>query len=85
MLRKDAKIEPMRKVPLFSGCSKRELGEIAALADELRFEPGRTLIQEGRRGREFIVVIDGTVEVDQGRAQLVLARGTTTSSGSSRS
>jgi len=63
MLRKNAKIELLRRVPLFSACSKRELAEIATLADELRFDAGRTLIQEGARGREFIVVIEGSVEV----------------------
>ena len=70
MLRKDAKIELLRRVPLFSGCSKRELGEIASLADELRFEAGRTLIQEGKRGHEFIVVVEGTVEVTKGGRKL---------------
>jgi len=62
-LRKDAKLELLRQVPLFAGCSKRELGEIATLADELGFPAGRTLIEEGRQGREFFVLIDGTVEV----------------------
>jgi len=63
MLRKDAKVELMRRVPLFADCSKRELAAIASLADELRFESGRTLIREGERGREFIVVVEGEVEV----------------------
>jgi len=63
MLRKDAKVELMRRVPLFAGCSKRELAAIASLADELRFESGRTLIREGERGREFIIVVEGEVEV----------------------
>ena len=63
MLRKDAKIELIRRVPLFAGCSKRELASIASLADELTFEVGRTLIREGDRGREFIVVVEGEVEV----------------------
>ena len=63
MLRKDAKVELMRRVPLFSECSKRELAQIASVADELTFGAGRTLIEEGRRGREFIVVLDGAVDV----------------------
>lgn len=63
MFRKDVKIDLLREVPLFSGCSRRQLGEIAAIADEMRFPSGRTLIVEGRRGREFFVLVDGTVEV----------------------
>ena len=63
MLHKDAKIELLRNVPLFAGCSKAELQQVAQLADELDLAEGATLIREGERGREFIVVADGTVEV----------------------
>ena len=64
------KIAWLKRVPLFSGCSRRELGEIAAIADEMRFPAGRTLIKEGAPGREFIVVLDGTVEVRRGGRKL---------------
>lgn len=63
MLSKNAKVESIRRVPLFAGCSKRELEEVATIADELRFEAGTTLIREGAPGREFIVVVEGDVEV----------------------
>jgi CRP-like cAMP-binding protein len=62
-MRKDAKLELLRSVPLFSGCTKKELGEIATLADELALPAETTLIQEGRRGHEFFALVDGTVEV----------------------
>jgi CRP/FNR family cyclic AMP-dependent transcriptional regulator len=62
-LRADTKIDLMRRVPLFVGCSRRELREIAALADELDFPAGQELIREGERGREFFVVVEGTAEV----------------------
>ena len=62
-LRKNAKLELLQAVPLFAGCSKRELGEIATLADELTLPEGTTLIEEGRRGLEFFALIDGEVEV----------------------
>lgn len=65
MLSKNAKVESIRRVPLFAGCSKRELAEVALIADELRFEPGTTLIRQGASGREFIVVIEGDVEVQK--------------------
>lgn len=63
MLSKNAKVESIRRVPLFAGCSKRELEEVATISDELRFEAGTTLIREGAPGREFIVVVEGDVEV----------------------
>jgi len=65
-LHRDAKIELLKGVPLFAGCSKSELQRIAALADELDLAEGATLIREGETGREFIVVAEGTVRVTRG-------------------
>jgi CRP-like cAMP-binding protein len=50
-------------VPLFASCSKAELDRIASLADELDLADGATLIREGERGREFLVIVNGTVSV----------------------
>ena len=58
-LRKDAKLELLRQVPLFAGCSKKELGEISTLADELSLPAGSKLIEEGRQGHEFFVLVEG--------------------------
>jgi CRP-like cAMP-binding protein len=62
-LRRDAKIELLKKVPLFAGCSKSELRQLAQTADELDLRQGTVLTREGRAGREFFVLIDGTAEV----------------------
>lgn len=62
-LRKDAKVELLRQVPLFSACSKKELSEIAMLADELSLPEGAVLIEEGRLGHEFFVLVEGEAEV----------------------
>jgi CRP/FNR family cyclic AMP-dependent transcriptional regulator len=64
-VRKDAKIEAMKQVPLFAGCSKRELSAIAAIADEVDLAEGKELIREGARGSEFFVLLQGTVDVRQ--------------------
>lgn len=63
MFAKNLKVRRLKEVPLFSGCSRRELEEVAAAADELVFPAGRVLIEQGAPGREFIVVLDGEVEV----------------------
>src|SRR5512133_1281877 len=63
MLRRDAKVELLKRVPLFSECSKKELGEIAQVADEIDVGPGKVLTSEGDSGREFFVLIDGAAEV----------------------
>jgi CRP/FNR family cyclic AMP-dependent transcriptional regulator len=65
-LAKDAKVEVIRNVPLFSRLSTRRLREIAALADEVDLPAGKVLAKEGDRGREFFALIDGEVEVEQG-------------------
>jgi len=65
-LGKDAKVEVIRKVPLFSRLSTRRLREIAALADEVDLPAGKVLAKEGDRGREFFALVDGEVEVEQG-------------------
>jgi CRP/FNR family transcriptional regulator, cyclic AMP receptor protein len=63
VLRRNQKIELLRKVPLFSRCSKRELAEIASLADEVDLREGKELIREGASGREFFVLLDGQADV----------------------
>ena len=62
-LRKDAKLELLKSVPLFASCSKSDLRRIAALADGIDFDDGRTLIREGTRGSEFFVVVEGALRV----------------------
>lgn len=63
MLRKNAKLELIKRVPLFAGCSRRELEEIASIADEIHLPEGRTLTKEGATGREFLVLVEGTADV----------------------
>jgi CRP/FNR family cyclic AMP-dependent transcriptional regulator len=62
-LRRDAKVELLRKVPLFGRCSKSELRRIASIGDELELPEGRELTREGDRGREFFVLLEGAAEV----------------------
>ena len=62
MLR-NAKIDLLRNVTLFSGCSKRDLGYIARIADEIDFPAGKTLITQGEPGRQCFVLIEGSVDV----------------------
>jgi CRP/FNR family cyclic AMP-dependent transcriptional regulator len=62
-LGRNAKIDLLRSVPLFANCSKSELKELAATADEVDLREGYLLVREGRPGREFFVLVDGTVRV----------------------
>ena len=64
-LGRNAKIDLLKRVPLFAGCSKVELRELALVADELDLREGRTLVREGQPGREFFVLIEGGVRVSR--------------------
>jgi CRP/FNR family cyclic AMP-dependent transcriptional regulator len=62
-LHKNAKVELLKGVPLFARCSKRELAEIATIADEIDLPEGKQLTKEGGRGREFFVLLEGSADV----------------------
>ena len=64
-LRKNAKIDLIKHVPLFSHCTKKELAAVAAEADELVLPPGRALTKQGARGSEFVVIVDGSADVEK--------------------
>jgi CRP/FNR family transcriptional regulator, cyclic AMP receptor protein len=72
LLRKNAKEQLLRDVPLFSQCTKRELAALAAEADELELPAGAELTREGATGREFVVLVRGAAKVT--RKGRVLAR-----------
>ncbi|HEY1479427.1 MAG TPA: cyclic nucleotide-binding domain-containing protein [Gaiellales bacterium] len=70
MLRKNGKMELLRAVDLFRGCTKSELGEIAQIADEVVIPAGTALITQGEPGRQFLVLVDGDVDVVRDGQQL---------------
>ena len=55
--------EVLAGVPLFAGLSKKDLRAVGRLASRVSIPKGSTLVQQGHAGREFLVVLDGTVEV----------------------
>jgi CRP-like cAMP-binding protein len=50
-------------VPLLSQCSKKELGQVALVADELDVREGEVLTNEGDSGREFFLLVEGAADV----------------------
>ena len=70
MLRKNAKVNLIKSAPLFSECSRKHLNEIAEIADEIDLGEGKELTKEGRPGREFFVLIDGTADVKRGNRRI---------------
>jgi len=70
MLRRNAKVDLIKSVPLFSECSKKDLNEIAGIADEIDLREGKELTKEGRPGREFFVLIEGEADVQKGSRRI---------------
>jgi CRP-like cAMP-binding protein len=76
MTRANPAVEQLKRVALFSACTKQELELIAGATTQLRFETGQVLAREGERGHEFIVIVEGKARVDVGgREVAVLASG----------
>jgi CRP-like cAMP-binding protein len=69
-LGKDAKVELLKKVPLFSRLNKKALQDVAHIADELDLPAGKEMATEGDRGREFFVLLDGEAEVKKGETRI---------------
>ena len=59
----DAKQELLRGLPFFSGCSGRELHDIAQLTEERSLTEGAELCHQGAFENEVFVVVDGEAEV----------------------
>ncbi|MCU1391771.1 MAG: cyclic nucleotide-binding protein [Ilumatobacteraceae bacterium] len=59
----DEKAEMLRKVPLFSGCTAKDLQQVTHLMTEVEVESGTVLVREGAGTPEFFIIIDGTATV----------------------
>lgn len=66
MARRESYLDHLASVPLFSACSRRELGKIAKAGDELTVDDGHVLVRQGDAGRECFVVIEGKATVKRG-------------------
>jgi CRP/FNR family cyclic AMP-dependent transcriptional regulator len=56
----------LANVPIFSGCSKRELTVIARAAKEVSHRAGTTIAREGERGIGLFLILDGGCTVTIG-------------------
>jgi len=61
--RVDEFLEYYRRVPLFAACTAKDLRMVANHAERANASPGQVLVQQGQRGRELFVVVEGTARV----------------------
>jgi CRP-like cAMP-binding protein len=63
-------IELLGKVPLFSACSQGELRSVAQLGTQISAKPGAVLTTQGKPGREFFLVLEGTASCKVGKREV---------------
>jgi len=71
MASKAALLEHLRTVPMFAGCSKRELQAIQKAGDQITMTAGTLIVDQGQMGREAFVLLDGEVTVRRGGRKVV--------------
>lgn len=73
-LSRQTKVDLLKRIPLFAGCSRAELEAVSRVADELRIPAGRVLMRQGAPGRELVVLVEGEVTVERDGATIAVRR-----------
>jgi CRP/FNR family cyclic AMP-dependent transcriptional regulator len=55
--------ERLKTVPLFSGCSARELASLAIFLKQVDYPAGREIVKQGHVGVGLFVILDGETKV----------------------
>jgi CRP/FNR family cyclic AMP-dependent transcriptional regulator len=63
MASRDSHLDKLADVPLFSACSRKDLQRIAKASDEVEVKAGRVLVDQGKTGHEFFLILDGSATV----------------------
>jgi CRP-like cAMP-binding protein len=63
-IRQDDKMEHLQKVPVFQGCSRRQLRAVARITDVVEQPAGTILTRAGEPGAEFFLIVDGKARVE---------------------
>lgn len=63
-------VDCLQAVELLQNCTRTQLGEVARLAERVQVGDGEVLAREGRIGREFFLILSGSVAVTQGRRRV---------------
>jgi CRP-like cAMP-binding protein len=66
--------ELLAQVPLFKDLSKKQLQQVSNLATRIDLPAGKVLAQEGEPGHEFVVILEGEVEIRKGD-EVIATRG----------
>lgn len=59
-------LDHLSSVPLFSGCTTKELRDIAKATVELTLDEGKEFVTQGDVGREAFIIVEGSADVSRG-------------------
>ena len=60
---RDSHLDKLADVPLFSALSRKDLQRIAKASDEVDVKAGRVLVDQGKTGHEFFMILEGEASV----------------------
>lgn len=63
--RTSKKAEALRDVPLFEGLGTADLEVLASHVDEVEVEAGSRLAEQGRKGRQLSLIVEGAATVER--------------------
>ena len=64
-------LDYLKTVPLFATFSKRDLRRLAKAADDVDIRPGYVIVEEGRPGHGFYLILEGTATVRRNNRKIV--------------
>ena len=71
-VKQEDKIERLKEVPVFEGCSQRQLRSVARVARVFDVAADTVLARAGEPGDEFFLIIDGTARAEVSAEKRVL-------------
>jgi CRP-like cAMP-binding protein len=69
-----ARIDVLRRIPLFEHLSYREQNEVLAVATTRSYAAGATVVKQGEPGGDLFVLLEGEVSVEQGGLPIATVR-----------
>jgi CRP/FNR family transcriptional regulator, cyclic AMP receptor protein len=63
MAKNDPTLDHLAAIPLFSGCSQKELKHLRSLCEEVTVAKGKVLVKQGAVGFECFVIVEGLASV----------------------
>jgi CRP-like cAMP-binding protein len=67
---RDEKRDELRRLPLFHDLTEDQLSEVERLADQVSVPAGEVLFRQGQVANEFVIVVEGTIEIKRNGAHV---------------